>query len=240
LDESSQPYKDFSNNNQGSCIDENLDFCPEPVNGIIDKAQLFQGNQGLDVPGDSFNWGSADSFSIAFWMKKSDFPPVGFINNEVIVSREDRFYGKGLHWWVGVKNGDGAAVFILIDSSGFGSDGSSNLVSKKTLTDGEWHHVVAVRDAEQNINFLYVDGVIEDSVSITYPENFYSSFANLNIGYLTGNVNNIETQKFFYSGTVDDVRIYNVALSETEIEVLFQLRPKKSIPWLPIILLDDK
>ena len=238
LDEASQPYKDFSDSNDAGCVDGNLDFCPERVPGKIDRAQLFNGaSEGLDVPGDSFNWASTDSFTIAFWMKRpGPPPPAGVFNNEVIVGREDRVESR-VHWWSGVENVSGGAMFVLIDSDEIGRNENFYLRSAQTITDGEWHHVVAVRDAGQSLNILYVDGVLEDSVAITYTGNFASSFADLNIGYLR--TNDIR-YRYYYEGLVDDVRIYNIALTENQIGDLFRLRPIKSMPWVPSILLEDE
>jgi len=78
-------------------------------------------------------------------------------------------------------------MFVLVDSGEIGRNENFYLRGAKTITDGERHHVVAVRDADQSLNILYVGGVLEDSVSITYPGNFASSFADLNIGYLRTN-----------------------------------------------------
>ena len=242
LEEDSQPYNDSANNNHALCIDGSLNFCPERVPGAFMQAQRFdrQSQQGLDVPGNSYNWGAKDSFTIAFWMKRpGDPPPEGVSNNEVIVGREDRPQNfKGMHWWVGVKNGDGAARFVLVDSKGFGYDPTQNLylASKNTVADEKWHHVVAVRDGVQNKNFLYVDGVFEDEQIITYPNNFASNIADLNIGYLAGNFG----IGYYYSGTVDDIRIYNAALSESEIAVLYRQKAGRNMPWLPVILMEDK
>jgi hypothetical protein len=233
LDEGSQPYNDFASNNDGTCIDENLDFCPERVTGKIDQGQLFDGaSEGLDVPGNSFNWASTDSFTIALWMKRPGPSP---IQNEVVVGREDRVE-NGLHWWVGVHEKYGGAMFILIDSDEVGRNDKFYLLSTKTITDGKWHYVVAVRDAGQNLNILYVDGVFEDSVSITYTGNFASSFADLNIGYLQQHFRKF----YYYNGTVDDVQIYNAALSDSEIGVLYRQKAGRNMPWLPVILLNEK
>jgi hypothetical protein len=45
---------------------------------------------------------------------------------------------------------------------------------------------------------------------------------------------------YHYEGVVDDVRIYNTALSENQIGDLFRLRPVKAMPWVPSILLGDE
>lgn len=240
LEEDSQPYTDSANGNDASCVDGNLAFCPERVKGAINQAQLFdrKSQQGLDVPGSFYNWVSNDSFTIAFWMNRPDPPPpAGISNNEVIVGREDRPLAsvKGLHWWVGVKNEDGKARFVLVDSKGFGYNEALYLASKNTVADGEWHHVVAVRDGVQNKNFLYVDGVLEDERTITYPNNFASVTADLNIGYLAGNFD----KGYYYSGAVDDVQIYDSALSDSEIADLYRLKAGRNMPWLPILLDDE-
>ena len=243
LDESSQPYRDFSNSNNGACIDANLSLCPEQVEGKFDWAQLFDGvGAGIDVPGDSFNWSATDSFTIAFWMKRpAPPPPDGRINNEVIVGREDKLLGKFLQWWVGVRNSDGAARFNLIDSNDSGIVDEFGLNSKKTITDGQWHHIVAVRDAVQNKNFLYVDGFLEDSVSANYDSDFASTTAKLNIGYLRARIGTAPPENaYFYSGVVDDIRIYTAALSEAQVSYLFGLRPAKNMPWVPSLLLEDQ
>jgi hypothetical protein len=87
---------------------------------------------------------------------------------------------------------------------------------------------------------LYVDGVLEDSVSISYKSDFASTSAKLNLGYLYARVESPNPENaYFYSGTLDDVRIYTGALSETEIGDLFRLRPRRNMPWVPGILLED-
>ena len=60
-----------------------------------------------------------------------------FINNDLFLAR------------------DFSPRFTLIDTSGAGAD----LVGTSDIADGEWHHVVAVRDAISGENRLFVDGV---------------------------------------------------------------------------------
>jgi len=233
LDEASQPYKDSADSNDGMCITDNLDFCPDPIPGKIGQAQLFDGvSEGIDVPGDSFNWASTDSFSVTFWIKHPEPPSA---ENEVVVGREDRVK-NALHWWTGVHENDGSAMFVLIDSGETGFNNEFYLLSTTTVTDGAWHYVVAVRDADQNMNMLYIDGFLEDSVSITYPNNFASSLSDLNIGYMQEH----NRKSYYLNGTADDIQIYSVALSDSEIADLYQQESGRNLPYVPLLLLDTK
>ena len=201
-------YIDSYGGNDGLCAEE----CPASDTGIIGGGQLFDGeNTGINVPADAtLNWGVNDSFSIEFWMKRLPPPPdFDTENNEVIVGRDDDDKTNRLHWWVGVHNESGYACFVLKDSSG---ETIGYLVGDTDLADDVWHHVVAVRNAIEDQIFLYVDGELADSTTdkIYYTDGFASSTAPLNIGHLLGS--------YHFSGTIDEVALYDKALSLEEIQ----------------------
>ena len=185
-----------------------------PVVGIVNGAQLFDGaDTGVTVAADaSFDWAYDASFSIEYWMRRTDD---AFIGNEVIVGRDDGLVSQ-MQWWTGLWD-DGTAAFILIatDGTGIGSrlDGEFLEGNDDFMTDGEWHHVAVVRDSIAGENRLYVDGVLNDSVNIAYndPEGFESATANLNIGWLDLGAG------FHYNGTLDEVAIYGRVLTGDEI-----------------------
>jgi hypothetical protein len=202
LDESSgSTFVDSVGGTNGNCSSSN---CPGFSNGMIGNALLFDGiNDAINVvPNASFNWGDTDSFSIEFWMKTD--PVSTCSGNQVIVGRDDS--STDLHWWVGCQDG-GQAAFYLFDTSGAGR-GVSGI---KDLTNGSWHHVVAFRDASTGELGIFVDGALEDSQPINVVNGFGSSTANLNIGWLNLGGG------FHFQGQIDEVAIYNSALSETEI-----------------------
>ena len=89
------------------------------------------------------------------------------------------------------------------------------LVSETVITDGQWHHVGFVYDMDTFHRRLYVDGaqVAEDTSAVSG----LSSDGGLYIG--TGK--DLDASSFF-SGLIDDVRIYDVALTPEQIAALTQ------------------
>ena len=202
MDETVSPYDDYYGTNDAVCTN-----CPAARTGIINRAQLFDGiNSEVNVIDDNtFDWANTDSFSIEFWMKTDISNTCD--GNQVVVGRDDS-ENTSLHWWVGCKTGTKLPIFDLRDTSGteFTVQGST------VLADGAWHHIVAVRDGDANENRLYVDGILEDLMPATYSAGFDSSTAELNIGYL-----NQDIPGFHFKGSIDEVALYNRALSVKEI-----------------------
>ena len=85
------------------------------------------------------------------------------------------------------------------------------LNSQTSITDGRWHHVVLVCDPPYK-RALYVDGV---RVASDIPKALGSSKQELHIG--AGN--NLQLGSF-WSGLVDDIRIYDNALAEVEVAAI--------------------
>jgi hypothetical protein len=88
------------------------------------------------------------------------------------------------------------------------------LVSESIITDIQWHHVGFVWDG--SYRFLYFDGT-EVAKDTTAQDPLKSATGGLHIG-----ANKNPAEGSFFSGLIDDVRIYNVALNEEEIAALAQ------------------
>jgi len=88
-------------------------------------------------------------------------------------------------------------------------------VGSVVVDDGQWHHIVGIRDG--NSLRIYVDG-LQDGADVTLPGGYDlsgTSQANAYIG-AGWSFANSRLQKFF-TGAIDEVRVYNYALSETEV-----------------------
>jgi hypothetical protein len=99
--------------------------------------------------------------------------------------------------------------------------------------DGKWHNAVFVMGT--NYNALYMDG---EKLSPTYVTpncqskwTGNSSTGNIMWNDITGaSIGNIVSQPIYnYQGSIDDVRIYNRALSEEEIKQLFTSCPAEMV-----------
>ena len=85
---------------------------------------------------------------------------------------------------------------------------------------GVWHHIAVIFDKTQAGNAqtaLYIDGVLQTPTSNLNTAKNTNSFGNNPI-YLFSRAGN----QFFNGGKMDDLRIYNRALSATEIQQLYQ------------------
>ncbi len=91
-----------------------------------------------------------------------------------------------------------------------------NITGFKNLKDGQWHHVTAVREPSGDGRF-YVDGVLDGQASSSGyiwpldPENSVGIGADISVG------------AGYFKGSIDDVRIYNTALTYAQARALAQV-----------------
>jgi len=109
---------------------------------------------------------------------------------------------------------------------GVGVFGGTIKTTTTTLNDNTWHHVAAVlnNDGTPNVNEvrLYIDGVQQSTTSAALAIDT-ASLADVRIGAFTADVN--EQPNMYFKGLLDDVRIYDYALSTAEILALNTWRP---------------
>jgi len=76
-----------------------------------------------------------------------------------------------------------------------------------------WYHVAGVYNASAQTLDIYVNGVLDNgTLSGTIPASQINSAVNVNIGRRSGG------SGYYFNGVIDDVRIYNRALSQAEIQ----------------------
>lgn len=99
--------------------------------------------------------------------------------------------------------------------------------AKPSLKLGVWHHIVGTFTTDGNIGVFYTNGALVNTVKTPGPLNVIAP--SLRLGYTGLNA---------MVGGLDEVRIYNRALSEDEVQMLYRLDPsaaphaaaKKNLP----------
>lgn len=95
--------------------------------------------------------------------------------------------------------------------------GLSSVTSNATITPGQWYHVVTTWDATNGLR-IYIDGALDNST----PQATFSASGNSNYlfaGFSKGSCAN--TTSSYFKGLIDDVRVYDKALSAAEVSNLF-------------------
>src|SRR3989338_7463215 len=90
---------------------------------------------------------------------------------------------------------------------------AASIVSNASVTDGTWHHVVAVSDVSNA--YLYIDGGLDKSGG---DVNWAKGCSTLDV-----RIGTRSNGDFQFIGLIDDVRIYNRALSASEIQRLYNM-----------------
>ena len=151
--------------------------------------------------GTEWNYIVETAMTVAAWIR-----PNSLAKWEAVASRG---YAWRLKGWE-----DGNVAFQVMNTT------PERAVGTKDVTDGVWHHVAAMYDgAAYN---LYVDGRLDVSVPATgaiKPGTAY--YGCIGAFYKKSD----EAPKWFFDGLIDDVRIYDRVLSETEIWQLFAFEP---------------
>jgi hypothetical protein len=141
-------------------------------------------------------------FSVFAWVK-------GGAPGQVVISQTD-VAGSG-EIWLGADPLQGKLMTGLVPPPA-GRTATPALKSDFIITDAQWHHIGFVWDGSRR--YLYADGVeVAKDAGALAP--LKSATGGLNIGASK----TLEAAAFF-SGLVDDVRIYNQALSAAEVAEL--------------------
>jgi hypothetical protein len=186
--------KDVSGNGHDGTINGN----PQCVDGAKGKAFSFDGIADfIDLTGKPIAQQGNNPRSIFVWGKTTD------------QKSYQRVVATG-------TTGFNQAFNILLWANGQpGIMGYDNdfYIDTVTVADGKWHFIGATYDG--NTISIWIDGVLKGSKKMAYNTTGNNNF----IGRANDDQTTIETT--YFDGSIDDIRVYNRALSETEIKSLY-------------------
>jgi hypothetical protein len=178
---------------------------PEIVAGHIGDAMAFDGDDSVDIPGaDALNFSGQAAMTVGAWVNAgSDDPVVGVVAGccgSIVAQRDANAWALRYDG----RNGGQEMEFIVqpgwTGDSGFGAP---------RFAPGEWHYLTGVVDGAQL--HLYADGALVQSMDFAGP--MASDGPETEIGHASDGG---------FVGLIDEVTIYNRALSADEVTQNFE------------------
>ena len=171
--------------------------------GRIDGGLVMDGaDDVVDLPAGVLDGG--DDVSVALWFQTTK------TGQQALISGAN------------ASNSNEFLVFLLSDVEirfDTGEDGSSVSWTVASVADGLWHHLAVVRDGSNGQVTLYIDGASQGTKSATLNP-LQIDAGGLVLGQEQDSVGGGYTASQAFAGTLDEVRLYNQALTATEITTL--------------------
>jgi uncharacterized delta-60 repeat protein len=197
------------NGNNGTVIGATL--IPDRF-GIPNAAYSFDGvSDIITVP--DFPGADANAHTMSIWMQANSWTNIPSPNPYVDIFGKDNGV-SGTRQWVcqGLQTGQ-------IKWAVFTSTGEYDLVSASQLQTGQWYQVVTVWDGTNES--VFINGTFDSSIPA--PGTLVQGSAPVRIG------GNPDDAQQFFGGNLDDVRIYNRALSSNEVATLYTLESQSNL-----------
>jgi hypothetical protein len=197
--------------------------------GAADSAYSFDGNDYIQVDHDDSLSGMS-SLTVACWFKADTLPPMSDGTHPVSKANIGDGYMGSDCYHIGLSRTASGDVRIsggVTSGLAWSSDNEAHVSAIRPEVEfGEWHHVALTYDGDTLR--LYLDGEEIDS------EFFGKAPLNANAGVplRVGRVVGGSTHNKYLDGAVDDVRIYNRALSIGEIRELAGISPAEQIAMI--------
>ena len=173
------------------------------VNGYIGAAGVFNGsNSYIRLPNNLVNSNSPQAFSVSVWIN-----PSVSAAGKTILGAYGYTPGVNYGWTIYYNNG-------LIRFLSYSSNGNMDFSSNTSLSLNSWSHVVVTYDSTSCI--IYVNGSNDGSASTPGDRTYTSSHP-----YVLGAGDDGGTIVGYITAKLDQVRIFNKAISLNEVTTLY-------------------
>ena len=171
------------------------------TSGKYDKALSFDGTSSYVDLGNPTALQLTGSMTWSAWVNAAANPP----DDGQIIAKSNGSSG----WQFKTSPDTGPHTFGVAVSSS--STKMIQRYSKTVRALNTWYYVAGVYNASAKTLDIYVNGVLDDGVlKGTVPSSQHNVSVNVNIGRRAGG--------FYFNGIIDEVRVYNRALTQVEIQ----------------------
>jgi hypothetical protein len=163
--------------------------------------------------------GSDLPFSISSWVKLANNTSQG-----AIISRWNAAVVDARQWILYPNSKAGGSIELLFVDEAGAAESMSKWTVGGVLSVNTWHHLTVTYNgnaSSSGINF-YVDGVLQAVGGTTDVPGYVTMTPNSQDVYI-GKWRNVGPTDVFFAGQLDDLRVYNRALTPTEVQKLYDL-----------------
>lgn len=183
------------------------------VNGKIGQAVKFDGSTGY-INGGATGIIANNNYTYATWVKFKTLPADGTYYTVIGVTEGDQNFLMANNYNVTWHyTGFGCGSYY---NASFGDQAGYNGVLPSI---NKWYHVACVRNTATNKISLYINGVLSSSTTLSSPTAYYGATQAVYIGRRIAGPG----YEGYFNGWFDDARIYNRALSATEVYELYRM-----------------
>ena len=177
---------------------------------VSDSCLLFDGTDDYISCGNNNNLSITNELTVSIWVKSTK-------NNATLfqgIIGKANLSGAELGWFISKKTDN---KFYFQANNGGYTRNDATTYSNVAYTDNNWHHITGILMANGS-HYIYIDGIKQAAFnSSTYWTPAISSI-NFVIGTAYGDHPVNTTYLEVFGGFLDDIRIYNAALSSSQIK----------------------
>jgi hypothetical protein len=197
-----------NNSSAGTCTGSSGQAWKDGAIGKFNSSLEFDGyDDNVSIPITATNGQDIKGpISYAVWFKRSDNGAY-----QTLVNKIDACSGSINGFVLRFTSTDTLTFDGWKTTNVFGTSYNSS-----TMSDGNWHHAVASWDGTTNTNGvkIYIDSVLVSQATSTAD-----TFASL-AGYYQ-KIGSLTCNAHYFNGQIDDVRVYNYALTPTQIKQVY-------------------
>ena len=213
------------------------------ANGVVLTQYEFEGGWTNSVPGamaitplggaalavDAGKGNVADIQSSTSWLQVGSESALNPISSQITMAAWirtsdaytglQRILGRGYAWYMNMSDSIATVgqITITVRDSAVSATTIQTTGTAK-VNDGLWHHVAATWNTATGATCIYVDGVLDGSSIHTATSISNTTSYLYAIG---GRATAIDAGVQFFRGWMDSVRVYNDALSQAEVQALY-------------------
>lgn len=201
---------DSSGNGNNGVINGNVSCEP----GKKGQAMIFNGVNNFIKAPNSASLNPDKQLTIAFWIRPDDLSngyygwyPILHKGGAETTCRANREYAVFFN---------GATTSFYQPTAGDNTCDHAISSNEGTIAKGQWVHYVGIVDLTNHVMKIYLNGQLHAQKSISY-NSFNQNTASLHIAHT-------EEENFgYFKGALDEIQLYNRAMSDAEITNLYQL-----------------